>query len=312
MPPESVTLPLPVRRPFAADEVLSFLAAHLVTGVEHVQGRRYYRSLRLRNGTGTVCLTLPDDDAPEVPATIRVDNAVDLAEAVSHCRTLLDLDADPDAINAVLAADPALAPAVASMPGLRLPGAVNGPEILIRAMLGQQVSVAGAQTAATKLVLAADDRLPTPDGVLTHVFPTPAAIAELGPSLIVGPRRRALAICAAAAAMADGTLVVSADRSTAELTAELVARPGIGPWTAGYVAMRLLGDHDVLLTGDLVLRNGATLLGLPATPAALSARSSSWRPYRTYAGMHLWRAALSERARSKEARRDAALLVGRP
>ena len=166
-----------------------------------------------RNGHG-----LPDVADPGrrsgVPATIRVDDPADLPEAINHCRTLLDLDADPAAIDAVLSTDPTLAPAVAAMPGLRVPGAVDGPEILVRATLGQQVSVAGAQTAATWLVLAADDRLPSPDGPLTHLFPTPAAIAELGPGLIAGPRRRALAICGAAAAMAEGSLTVTADRTT--------------------------------------------------------------------------------------------------
>lgn len=303
VPPETVTFQLPVAGPFAADDMLSFLSTHLVTGVEYVDGRRYFRSLRLAGGTGTVCLTLPTpDEDPEIPVTIRVDDPADLPRAINHCRTLLDLDADPAAIDAVLSTDPTLAPAVAAMPGLRVPGAVDGPEILVRAMLGQQVSVAGAQTAATRLVLAADDRLPSPDGPLTHLFPTPAAIAELGPGLIAGPRRRALAICGAAAAMAEGSLTVTADRTTDVLTADLVSRPGIGPWTAGYVAMRLLGDRDVLLTGDLVLRAGAALLGLPATPTALAARSANWRPYRAYAGMHLWRAALGERARSKQDR----------
>jgi len=303
VPPETVTLQLPVVGPFAADDMLSFLSTHLVTGVEYVDGRQYFRSLRLAGGTGTVCLTLPTpDDAPQVPATIRVDDPADLPQAIAHCRTLLDLDADSAAVDAVLSKDPALAPAVAAMPGLRVPGAVDGPEILVRAMLGQQVSVAGAQTAASRLVLAADDRLPLPDGALTHLFPTPAAIAELGPGLIAGPRRRASAICSAAAAMAEGSLIVTADRSTETLTTDLVSRPGIGPWTAGYVAMRLLGDRDVLLTTDLVLRAGAALLGLPATPTALAARSSGWRPFRAYAGMHLWPAALGDRARSKRAR----------
>jgi len=303
VPPETVTFQLPVAGPFAADDMLSFLSTHLVTGVEYVDGRRYFRSLRLAAGTGTVCLTLPTPgEGREIPVTIRVDDPADLPRAINHCRTLLDLDADPAAIDAVLSTDPTLAPAVAAMPGLRVPGAVDGPEILVRAMLGQQVSVAGAQTAATRLVLAADDRLPSPDGPLTHLFPTPAAIAELGPGLIAGPRRRALAICGAAAAMAEGSLTVTADRTTDVLTADLVSRPGIGPWTAGYVAMRLLGDRDVLLTGDLVLRAGAALLGLPATPTALAARSANWRPYRAYAGMHLWRAALGGRARSKQDR----------
>jgi AraC family transcriptional regulator of adaptative response / DNA-3-methyladenine glycosylase II len=171
--------------------------------------------------------------------------------------------------------------------------------MLIRAMLGQQVSVAGAQTAATRLTIAAGQRLSAPDGELTHLFPTPGAIAALGPETIAGPRRRANAIRDAAAAIADGTLIVDPSRSTAQLTADLVARPGIGPWTAGYVAMRLLADRDVLLTGDLVLRSGAAVLGLPARPAELAGRGERWRPYRSYAGMHLWRAALADAARRR-------------
>ncbi len=159
------------------------------------------------------------------------------------------------------------------------------------------MSVAGAGTAAARLVHAVDDRLPEPDGVLTHLFPTPAAISALGPGANAGPRRRVHAVCAAAAALADGSLLVDSGRTTTGLTADLVAQPGIGPWTAGYVAMRLLRDPDVLLVGDLVLRKGAALLGLPDAPRSLAARSERWRPYRSYAGMHLWRTALARRGR---------------
>lgn len=292
------TTELPVRAPFATDALLRFFAAHTVRGVEHVRDRTYHRALRLPGGAGTVALTIPTGrNGTGVGATVRLEEEADLSVALAQCRALLDLDADPVAIDTVLAVDPALEPGVTAEPGLRVPGAVDGPETLIRTMLGQQVSVAGAQTAAAKLVHAADQRLTEPDGELTHLFPSAKAVALLGPDLIVGPRRRAQAIVGAAAAMADGTLEVTSDRSTAELTADLVALPGIGPWTAGYVAMRLLADRDVLLTGDLVLRNGAELLGLPATPAALASRSAAWRPYRSYAGMHLWRAALASRAR---------------
>ncbi|MGS0685778.1 DNA-3-methyladenine glycosylase family protein [Nakamurella sp. GG22] len=298
MPFVTFTAELPVRAPFAADALLGFLAAHTVRGVEHVRDRTYHRTLRLPAGAGTVALTLPTGrSGSEVAATIRLENASDLPAALAHCRALLDLDAEPVAIDTVLAADPALRPGVDAEPGIRIPGTVDGPETLIRTMLGQQVSVAGAQTAAAKLVHAADQRLPEPDGELTHLFPTPEAVAQLGTALIVGPRRRAAAVIGAAAAMADGTLEVTPERSTADLTADLVALPGIGPWTAGYVAMRLLTDRDVLLTGDLVLRSGAELLGLAATPAALALHSAAWRPYRSYAGMHLWRAALATRAR---------------
>ena len=295
---EHVGLDLP--RPFATDAMLGFLSTHTVPGVEHVRGRTYYRALRLPAGTGTIALTLPPQGEPgPIAAVITLNDRADLPLAVARCRRILDLNSDPVAVDATLMTDPALASSVAATPGLRVPGAVDGPEMLIRAMLGQQVSVAGAQTAAARLTAAADDRLPFPDGELTHLFPSPAAIADLGPELIAGPRRRAQAICDAAAAMADGSLVVTAERDTADLTADLVARPGIGPWTAGYVAMRLLADPDVLLTGDLVIRAGAGLLGLPERPAELARRSTTWRPYRSYAGMHLWKVALAEAARRK-------------
>jgi AraC family transcriptional regulator of adaptative response / DNA-3-methyladenine glycosylase II len=296
VPALSTTLPLAVRRPFAADAMLGFLRTHTVPGVEYVRDRTYFRALRLPGGTGTVAVTLPEDDGQaDVTATLRVDDPLDVPAAIVACRLLLDLDADPVGIDQVLAADRALTASVAALPGLRVPGAVDGPEMLIRAMLGQQVSVAGAQTAAARLVGAADQRLPTPVGDLTHLFPTPDSIAELGPGAIAGPRRRAHAVIAAAAAIADGSLDVSSDRSAVDVTADLVSRSGIGPWTAGYVAMRLGTDRDVLLTGDLVLRNGAALLGLPQTPSALAVRSVGWRPVRSYAGMHLWAAALAHR-----------------
>ncbi len=300
---DHVEIDLPVQRPFAADALLEFLRAHTVPGVEQVRHRSYFRSLRLPGGAGTMALTIPTaDDTGSIRGRFRVPTPEDLPIAVGHARNLLDLDADSVAIDAHLGADPALAAGVQAMPGLRVPGSVDGPETLIRTMLGQQVSVAGAQTAAARLVRGVDDRLPQwdsqePDGPLTHLFPTPGAIAALGPAAIAGPRRRAAAVCAAAAAMADGALIVDGGRSTADLTSDLVAQPGIGPWTAGYVAMRLLRDADVLLVGDLVLRQGAALLGMPDTPAGLSARSRAWRPYRSYAGMHLWLTALALRRR---------------
>jgi len=291
---------LPVPAPFAADAMLAFLATHTVAGVEYVRDRTYYRALRLPGGAATIALTLPAQGDPvPVRAVVRLDDAADLDDAIEVSCRLLDLNSDPARIDSVLVADAALARSVASTPGLRVPGAVDGSEMLIRAMLGQQVSVAGAQTAAARLTMAADERLATPDGGLTHLFPSPSAIAKLGPAAIVGPRRRAQAICDAAAAIADGSLIVDSHRSTAELTADLVARPGIGPWTADYVAMRLLPDPDILLTGDLVLRAGAALLGLPAQPAELARRGARWSPFRSYAGMHLWRAALTDTARRR-------------
>jgi len=289
-PSGRLSLRLRVRAPFGADALLAFLAARAVPGVEQVDGHRYSRSLRLPAGSGTVHLTLPQAaDPPVVTAVLQLEQLCDLAPAVDRCRRLLDADADPVGIDQALSSDPVLAPSVLATPGLRLPGAVDGPEILLRAMLGQQVSVAAARTAAARLAQAVDDRLPVPDGDLTHLFPSATAVATLTP--IGGPRRRALAIREASAALADGSLVIDPGRRTADLVADLLARPGIGPWTAGYVAMRVVGDPDVLLTGDLVLRQGAAALGLPDHPAGLTAHAASWRPFRSYAGLHLWRAA---------------------
>lgn len=292
----TIDLGLPVRAPFAADMLLTFLAARAISGIEKVTGRTYSRSLRLPVGSGLVRITFPDDilavgGRTTVAVSLTLTELADLAPAVDRCRRLLDADADPVGIDAALANDPVLAGAVAATPGVRLPGAVDGPEILIRALLGQQVSVAAARTGAARLAVLADERLPIPDGDITLLFPGPAAIAALGAQLIGGPRRRADTIVAAATSMADGELRVDAGRRTSELTAELVARPGIGPWTAGYVAMRVLGDPDVLLTGDLVLRQGATALGIPATATELTDHGARWSPFRSYAGMHLWRAA---------------------
>ena len=223
-------------------------------------------------------------------AEFRLDVRTDLTAAIDTCRRLLDLAADPIRVDSTISADPALTASVRDLPGLRVPGAVNGPETLVRAMLGQQISVSGARTAAARLTVAADERIAVPTDGLTYLFPSSAAIAAIGPGAIAGPRRRAQAICDANAAIADGDLVIDG-RDTAVLTEELIALPGIGPWTAAYVAMRALGDHDVLLVGDLVLRNGAAALGLPADAAGLILHAEAWRPFRSYAAMHLWRAA---------------------
>lgn len=260
------------------------------------------------------------------------DNA-DVAEALRQCAHLIGADVDAPAIDAALRADIALGPSVADAPGLRVPGTVDGPEILIRALVGQQVSVVRARGALHELTVAANEEIgsaigasadhsasrPVSQGAdapaaptagaestgpeqaagqslthrITHAFPSPAALAALGVEAIRGPRRRASAIFAAAADMAAGKLRIDHTRSTEELTADLVARPGIGPWTAGYVAMRALRDADVLLTGDLALRRGAAALGIAPDnqPVRLAEYGRQWAPYRSFAGMYLWRAA---------------------
>lgn len=301
-PSGSIELRLPVRAPFAATQLLGFFAARAIPGVEQVDGRTYTRSLRLPAGSGVAAITFPDDTAdpairPTVGIVLKLTHLADLPPAVERCRRLLDADADPVGLDAALRADPMLAGPVAAAPGIRLPGAVDGPEILTRALLGQQVSVSAARTAAAKLTTLVGQRLPITDDRVRWLFPSPSAIAALGAAAIGGPRRRADAIVAAAGAMASGELRVDAGRRSADLSAELVARQGIGPWTAGYVAMRVLGDPDVLLTGDLVLRQGAAAIGLPTMERDLADHAGRWSPFRSYAGLHLWRAA-SASARS--------------
>jgi AraC family transcriptional regulator of adaptative response / DNA-3-methyladenine glycosylase II len=290
-PPDPVVVDLPVTAPFAADDLLAFLGRRAVPGVEYVRGREYARTLRIGSGddaeVGTIHLRLPGpENPPFAQATIRFTEQVD--RAILRCRHLLDLDTDGAAVDRVLHADPSLRALVQQRPGLRVPGTTDPQETLVKAMLGQQVSVAGARTATTRLVAMADDRLPEPIDGLTHLFPEPARIAAIGPTAFAGPRARAQAIVAAARALTEGTLTL--DPADPHSRSSLLALPGIGPWTADYVAMRVLGDHDVLLVDDLAIRRGAAALGLPDQPKDLAARGLNWRPYRAYAGMHLWAA----------------------
>ncbi len=289
----TIALRLPFRAPLDADGLLGFLAARAIPGVETAGAGRYSRTLRLPRGTGTAVLR----PAPShIAATLRLTDLRDLPVAVSRLRRLLDLDADPVAVDTVLAADPHLAGAVGATPGIRVPGTVDGAETVLRAVLGQQVSVAAARTAAGRLVAALGaptlgTPLPTPDGELIRLFPTPEAVAEHATEVLTGPRRRIEAVRTVAAALAGGGLVVDTGRDPEQLRAELEALPGLGPWTAGYVVLRVLGGTDELLHGDLAVRRGAASLGLPSGVDGLRTYARRWRPWRSYAGMHLWRAA---------------------
>jgi AraC family transcriptional regulator of adaptative response / DNA-3-methyladenine glycosylase II len=232
-------------------------------------------------------------DGKHVVATLRLSDPRDLAPAVARLRRLLDLDADPAAVDAALAADPVLAPSVAGVPGIRLPGTVDPAETALRAVLGQQVSVAAARTTATRLAAALGERLPPAlagDGP-DLLFPTAVAVAEHGADVLTGPARRTATIVGLAAALADGTLVLDAGRDAAAFRTDLTALPGIGPWTAGYLAIRVLGDPDELLPGDLAVRRGARALGIDDLPR----HAARWAPWRSYAALHLWRASTPSR-----------------
>ncbi|MFF2052385.1 AlkA N-terminal domain-containing protein [Leifsonia sp. NPDC058194] len=285
----TLSLRLPARAPFDGRSLLAFLSARAVAGMEQGGDGTYSRALRLPHGAATVRLSLTgSDDAPAVQCDAVLADVADLAPLVARVRRLLDLDADAAAIDEALSADPALAPGVRAAPGLRVPGAVDPEEIVFRAMIGQQVSVPAARTALTRLTDALGE--PIELGGFTRLFPTPAAIAERGHEVLRGPARRVESIIGVARALADGALHLDVGESREELEARLLALPGIGPWTAGYIALRVLGSPDILLTGDLALRQGAARLGLPGEARALAAYGARWAPWRSYAGMHLWRA----------------------
>ena len=221
-------------------------------------------------------------------ASLWLSDEGDLGDAERRCRALLDLDADPQAVLARLGGDPVIGALVRGAPGRRVPGHVDGNELALRAVLGQQVSVAAATTHAARLVAAYGEPLERPVGAVTHLFPAPAVLAGVDPAALAMPAARQRAFAGLAGALAHGEVRLDpgADR-TAAMRA-LLALPGIGPWTAAYVAMRALGDTDAFLPTDLGVRRGLEALGHDGRPAAATALAEEWRPYRAYAVQHLW------------------------
>ncbi|XVV12002.1 AlkA N-terminal domain-containing protein [Actinoplanes sp. CA-131856] len=279
--PGTITVRLAYRSPLHVPALLDFLETRALPGVDERDGQTYRRGLSLPHGSATVALTPADRF---VTATLRLGDVRDLAPAVARCRRLFDLDADPDAVDATLGADVALAAAVAQEPGVRVPRAVDGFEMAVRAVVGQQVSVAGARTTLIRMIRAAGARS-------AGVFPSAAVVAELPDEAFGMPVARRETIRALAAAVADGKIDLEPGADRAETVARLEELPGVGAWTAGYVAMRAIGDPDVFLPTDLAARRGAAALGLPTTPKALAAHAERWRPWRSYGLIRLWRAA---------------------
>lgn len=280
-----LTVRLACREPFDGDALFGFLGMRAVPGVESVEGGTYRRSLRLSRGNGVISVTIV---GTTVSCAMTLDDVADAQAAVQRTRRLLDLDCDPALIREHLAADPLLAPLVEKRPGLRAPGHPDGTELLVRAVLGQQISVAGARTLASRIVAGHGEPLAEPVGAVTHVFPSAATIAGLSPEDFAMPRARGAALIAACAKVADGAIVLDAGSDRAETTAALQNLRGIGPWTAGYVAMRALGDPDVFLPSDLGVRHALDALGAESSSLAAARRAESWSPWRTYALHHLW------------------------
>jgi AraC family transcriptional regulator, regulatory protein of adaptative response / DNA-3-methyladenine glycosylase II len=280
-----LTLRLPLRVPFFPDNLFGHLAATAVPGVEEWRDGAYRRTLRLPHGPAVVALA---PQADHVACRLTLADPGDQATAVSRCRWLLDLDADPVAVDEVLAADPVLAPLVAKAPGRRVPRTVDAAEFALRAVLGQQVSTAAARTHAARLALACGEPVSDPEGGLTRLFPEPAALAGLDPGLLAMPAARRDTFIRLAAVLAAGDIDLGPGRDWARARERLAALPGIGPWTVQTIAMRALGDPDAFIPGDLGVRLAARALGLPATPGALTRRAAAWRPWRAYAVQYLW------------------------
>jgi AraC family transcriptional regulator of adaptative response / DNA-3-methyladenine glycosylase II len=276
--PGVISLRLPYREPIQLQLLLEFLGGHGAPGVESYVDDVYTRVLDAPSGPALISLQ-PGGGA--VHCRVRLTDTRDLVAVVARVRSLLDLDADPVAVDAALATDPALALAVGKRPGLRVPGSVDGFEMLIGTIVGQQISVAGARTVLGRIV-AAHGR-PAFEGEPWFLFPTPDDLAAADPATLPMPRSRAATMQTVARAFADGSLSLDRSVDRDETRAALLALPGIGPWTADYLAIRAVGHPDVLLATDLGVRRSADDLGVD-----LRDGRPDWAPWRSYATYHLW------------------------
>jgi AraC family transcriptional regulator of adaptative response / DNA-3-methyladenine glycosylase II len=289
---DALSLRLAHRLPYDAPGTLAFLTQRAVPGVEVGTSTHFARTLTLPHGTGTVDL-VPEEGY--VRALLRLDDLRDLTPAVQRCRRLLDLDADPVAVVEHLGHDAVIGPLARGAPGRRVPGTVDPHELALRAVVGQQVSVASARAVLGRLVTEHGRALARPhpvgsalaDDALTHCFPDVATIAAVDPERLPLPRRRARTLVALAEALANGDVALDAGVDAEAARRSLPALPGIGPWTADYIAMRGLGHPDIALTQDLGVHHALTRMGLGSTPAAVEALSRRWRPWRSYATLHL-------------------------
>lgn len=316
----TLELELPFREPFDAHGVFTFLARRALSGVETAQlspaSLTYARTLRLRHGPAAIQLTATprSTDQPQSGWRVRLrcelTSLADAAAAVSAARHLLDLDADPCAVDAALAQDEHLAPLVRHSPGIRLPGTADPQEYLFRAIVGQQISVAAARTQLSRFTAAAGTAytsaipglttlFPTPSEILTAVPEPPAEGAGLDPQRPLRlPARSIRTVRRAAAAVETGKLQIHRGAAPQTLAEQLTALPGIGRWTASYLILRVLSHPDSWMLGDVALLAGAKNLRLlpenmstPAQHRTLAAHAQHWSPWRSYAAMHLWQAA---------------------
>ena len=297
-----LSLELGARAPFDPAPLLAFFAARAIPGVESVDGDTYARTVTLDGAAGVLEVRAM---AGEQTVRLRVHSArpLPLLPVAARVTRMFDLEADATAIAAHLSADPLLARAFRGR-AVRVPGAWDAFELGVRAMLGQQITVAAARTLAARIVAACGEPLAVPHGALTHLFPTPAALAGAPLETLGLTRARAAALRGYATAVADGSLKLDELGSAEEAEARLVQLPGIGPWTAQYIAMRAVHDPDAFPAGDLIVRQALARGGKLPTERETLARADRWRPWRACATLALWAHMSAKNARAKTERRS--------
>jgi AraC family transcriptional regulator of adaptative response / DNA-3-methyladenine glycosylase II len=280
------------RPPYDFETLLAFLRTRALPGVEQVDEHSYARVFGPADAPGWLRISAWPGGAHALQLQLHCPQPAQLLGVVTTLRRMFDLDANPQSIADTFRHDAILGPLLARRPGLRLPGGWDGFEIAVRAILGQQISVAAARTLATRIVQRWGEPLPSvPMPGLERLFPTPAALAGADLREIGLTTTRAATISGMAQALLDGRVTFRADQSLDAFVASWTALPGIGEWTAHYIAMRTLGDPDAFPAADLILRREATTDALPLSTKALAERAQAWRPWRAYAVIHLWRAA---------------------
>jgi AraC family transcriptional regulator of adaptative response / DNA-3-methyladenine glycosylase II len=286
----AVTVKLGYRPPYDWDSILSFLRARAIPGIEVVSSGRYARTIAIGDNRGVLVVEPAESNC--LKATVRFPELKTLPAIIARVRRVFDLAADPQAIGAHLSQDPVLAPLVAARPGLRVPGAWDGFELAVRAILGQQITVSAATGLAGKLVVTFGEKIVDPaalDQGLTHVFPTPRQLAEADLGVIGMPKARRAALSSLAAAVVADPLIFGPRRSLEEAVAQLRSLPGVGEWTAQYIAMRELREPDAFPAADIgLMRAMVDEIGARPSPAELLAHAEQWRPWRAYAALHLW------------------------
>ena len=283
----TLTMHLQYHPPFEAKSLLVFLQRRAIPGVEEVLNGCYRRTVLLPTSKGIIELE-PIEQENYIQFRLQLNDLSDLSTLLQRCRYLFDLDAVPEPIAIVLAADPLLAPLVKARPGLRVPGTLDGFELTVRAIIGQQVSVVGARTLSARLVTALGEPLEQPNGTLTHFFPTPRAMAHSALQGLGLTLSRVTALQALARAVTEEGLILDRDTDQEQTITRLLRIPGIGPWTTSYVAMRALGDPDAFPATDLGLRRAFEQLGQPSNTINIEKYAKSWRPWRAYGAHHLW------------------------